>query len=353
MKKYFIMALVAITSVAFTACKKGNGPDKGKVVVNPKSIELSKGTQQKIRASVDPAATGTISFSYTSSDPSIASVNANGIVTGEAIGKASIVVSAEGYKADTCSVTVVDPYDVFAWGSMGLFKIDQTKPIGSPFVYQGENMQNYEGKWYVWDNNIVYTDGVGFSGAGFIAVITCPVALITDGEYAGYYATWELNFNNSMPADSSGVCAEGSLTDAEEWGKYITDSTYKGDGSFKGTPIHYYDWDDDSGENDYYFVGYIKNGWIGDYQNGFFYEMNINWFDLDQGLYGLKMEQDPATGMWGFVQPFTFTDVFSKYYTLLPQQSAAPKVLRKQIVVNEKQAKKLEKLNTTSFHMAK
>ena len=354
MKKYFIMALVAITTIGMVGCKKKDDPTGGKVVVSPKSLEIAVGEQQKVRASVEPAKEG-VTFAFASSNADVATVAKDGTVTGVATGTANIIVTAEGYTADTCVLTVVDPLDVFAWGGMGLVKVDKTQKFGDEYLLQDTyKCQNYLGTWYIWDQDITYTDNVGLSGAGYVAVVKCPTAIITEGQYAGQYATWELNFDNTLSADSSGVCEEGSLTDAAEWGKFITDSTYTGDGSFKGSPIHYYDWDDETGENDYYFVGYIKDGWIGDYSNGFFYDMNINWFDMEQGLYGLKMEQG-EDGKWYFVQPFTFTDIIAKNYKLYPEKSSLQhaKPLKVMNFSKKQQTKRLNDQQMKGLRIAK
>ena len=353
MKKYVFMALVAFAAFGMSSCQP-NEPETS-VVVNPKTMQIAAGAQDKVRASLNPSKEG-VTFVYKSSDESIATVNQSGVVTGVTPGKANIIVSAEGAKSDTCAVTVVDPLDIFAWGGMGLFGIGE-EPLGDVYEYTSEysgttyKLRNYVGTWYLWSSDVLFVDGEGFSGAGYMVALEAPVAIIQEGASKGAYLQTDLTFDNLAPKDSMGVAEEGALTDAAEWGKFVTDSTYEGDGSFKGSNINYYNFDDNS--DNLPFVGFIKNGWIGDYSNGLFYQMNITWFDLNEGLYGLKMQ--PVEDSWEFVKPFEFTNFIEKYYEQMPERTSEigkPMPLMK--INNPEQVRMLGKMKpTTELHMAR
>jgi hypothetical protein len=319
------MALVAFASIALVSCKNDkNTPEGGdssssdlKVVVNPKSADLVIGGSTKLRASLSPAKEG-VTIKFASSDEAVATVGQDGIVKAIAEGKANIIVSAEGAASDTCVVTVSDPYNAFAWGDMGLFKLGSEAVSDEYEVTFSDgttyHIKNYMGVFYVWDENIEYVSGSGLSGLGYITIVQVPVGIIQDEcPEKGYYITSELNFDNSLPKDSAGVNPETYLgQDAEEWAKWLMDSTYYNDDIFV-QPIHIWDMDDESGENDLYYLGYIHNGWIGSYSNGFFYHMNIVWFDYNYSYYFLKVAENEA-GEWDFVSPYEFGDNIEKEY---------------------------------------
>jgi hypothetical protein len=250
------MALVAFAAFGMSSCQP-NEPETS-VVVNPKTMQIAAGAQDKVRASLNPSKEG-VTFVYKSSDESIATVNQSGVVTGVTPGKANIIVSAEGAKSDTCAVTVVDPLDIFAWGGMGLFGIGE-EPLCDVYEYTSESsgntykLRNYVGTWYLWSSDVLFVDGEGFSGAGYMVALEAPVAIIQEGASKGYYLQTDLTFDNMAPKDSMGVAEEGALTDAAEWGKFVTDSTYEGDGSFKGSNINYYNFDDS-----YFLRNHTKN----------------------------------------------------------------------------------------------
>lgn len=79
--------------------------------IDPTGIELNKdaatvqvGKTTQLRATLEPAgAVGTVT--WTSNNPSIASVDSNGLVTGNAIGSTTITATVGNY-SDTCTITV-------------------------------------------------------------------------------------------------------------------------------------------------------------------------------------------------------------------------------------------------------
>ncbi len=77
------------------------------VTLDQTSMTLVKGTSGQLTAAVEPAdAAGSVQ--WTSSNPEIASVDANGLVTANAAGEAVITAQAGG-KSASCSVTVTSP----------------------------------------------------------------------------------------------------------------------------------------------------------------------------------------------------------------------------------------------------
>lgn len=357
MKKYYFMAFAALVSLVMISCKKNdpvNPTTDLKVTVNPKTLDIAVGDQGKLRAAVTPATEG-VTIEFVSDNEAIATVNASGLVTGVAAGTANIIAKAQGAVSDTCVVNVVDASDLFAWGGIGLFG-DQTEKVGEEYNHWDEEdncyykCQNFIGTFYAWSSDIIFTSGVGFSGAGFFSQIKAPIAVIQEGNWTGYYYMPELLFTDTIDATKEGACAPGSLTDAAEWHEYLfNDSTYEGDGTFKGFRVDYYDFDNE--DNDLPFVGFIKNGWLYGNTTAVYYQMNITWFDMEEGLYGLKMEQN-GEGKWQFVQPYEFTTRYDSYYELLPQSEVKHKIQPLRIT-NQEQVRKLKNLNTQKLHVSK
>ncbi len=111
MKKINLNLLMAVlVMVGFASCKP-NGPTTvavTSVTVNPTSIELKVGATSKLTATVTPNDATNQKVTWTSSNVSVATVDASGTVTAVAEGTATITVTTEdGKKTATCQVTVV------------------------------------------------------------------------------------------------------------------------------------------------------------------------------------------------------------------------------------------------------
>ena len=120
MKKFLFGALallVAATSV--TSCKTdkkgGNEEQKGTdatitVTLNPTSLTLIPGDQERIYATVS---SGTGTYTWTSSNESVATVTKAGIVNAINHGEAIITCTEKGGATATCTVTVVSLVETF------------------------------------------------------------------------------------------------------------------------------------------------------------------------------------------------------------------------------------------------
>jgi len=76
-----------------------------RITIDPTSWTMEVGDKKTLTATVWPASTGTGSLSWTSSNNSVATVDANGKVTAVALGTANITASQNGMSA-TCVITV-------------------------------------------------------------------------------------------------------------------------------------------------------------------------------------------------------------------------------------------------------
>ena len=87
-----------------------------KVSVTPKALSLSVGMSGRLTPKVNRGA-GSGAFTYASSNPNIAQVDARGTVTGKAAGKATITIKTFNNKKAKCTVTVTGEPASVATGS--------------------------------------------------------------------------------------------------------------------------------------------------------------------------------------------------------------------------------------------
>lgn len=74
----------------------------------PSSFTLARGTEKQLTATTTPSPTSS-RISWTSSDPNVAAVGENGVVTGVSAGTAVITAKTDNGYSDTCTVTVNVP----------------------------------------------------------------------------------------------------------------------------------------------------------------------------------------------------------------------------------------------------
>lgn len=107
-----LVALVMAISLAGCAAIFGSTPVSG-IELSEDSFPLIIGETQRVYAAVRPEGAATDGLSWTSRDPAIATVDANGSVTGIAEGTTIITVSARnGEVSATCGVVVVKGFPV-------------------------------------------------------------------------------------------------------------------------------------------------------------------------------------------------------------------------------------------------
>lgn len=96
--------IVSNSSVTIT----GKVPMTG-ITVSPASATVKKGTTLQLNTAKAPAdTTDTTAVTWTSSNPAVATVNANGVVTGVSVGTTTITASCAGFTS-TATITVNNP----------------------------------------------------------------------------------------------------------------------------------------------------------------------------------------------------------------------------------------------------
>lgn len=329
MKKYLIVLAAAV--VALASCKPNEPTSEyTKLSFKESTLDLAPGDTKKLALVYEPTTLDAPKCEWASSNPEVATVDQNGRVEALVSGQTKITAKHGDLVAE-CQVNVKSIFNMLVWND---FKVaynddDPTTAIGEPYMVYASSgasykVQLFQCTYYLYDENISYVSGTGFTGAGFMSFIDAPIEVIVEGDYKGYYWTNELVFED-LATDSAGVVPTGALTNVNEWAAYLFDSTYVGDGSLKGAAIHYIDWDNDD-EVD--FLGLIKNGWLGTYSNGTFYQMNITWLG---GYLGLEVNEEGTA----FVEPYAFAEREEEYFELLPSQETAKKAIRNNVKVSD------------------
>ena len=349
MKKYLFMAIAAIASIALVGCQQGNDnndpedpgttptPD-AQVVISPKTLELTVEGEGKLRAALNPSKDG-VTISFSSENAEIATVNNSGLVTGVATGTVNIIASAEGYKSDTCVVTVVSATDAFAWGGIFVTRDDNYKILNdkdTAIIKINDGSEEglpvkcilVSGSGFAWDNNIFMDNAseTGLSGIGHMAFLDeVPVWQIVDSiDDKGYnfyyvrpsiiYFVEDYNANDTAFANCTPV---GKMGDAATQLNYWTTDDTEAIPGVTGTEIWYMDASTFRGVPT---VGLIGTGAIQGDTKEAFYRINIGWFE-DESLYGLKATLN-AEEKLEVVEPAQWAAIEYKEYAKLHEQTA-------------------------------
>jgi hypothetical protein len=149
-------------------------PEEGTLVIQSSGNSvLVNGTMQVTAVAYD--ATGTevpgVQFNWSSSSASILSIDQSGIVTGNALGQAWVIVKADGYKKDSIIVTVVQDVNQLAnivvtpnfGGTINIGETIQFSAQG--FNNMGDPINNLNFTWQSSNPNIVSINGSGLAMA--------------------------------------------------------------------------------------------------------------------------------------------------------------------------------------------
>ena len=127
-------------------------------------LTISTGAPETLTATVLPDNATNKTVTWESSDPSVATVDENGVVTGVRRGTATITVkTVDGEKTATCTVTVVANVNYLAWNT-------EKKELESRICYADEytslaaSNTVWNAEWYVVDSDVTISDRVTVTG---------------------------------------------------------------------------------------------------------------------------------------------------------------------------------------------
>ena len=386
MKKNLFFAFFAIIAFALVGCEQPqptpevpdtpDTPSTGDTVTYVVSLSaetLTMGLLEdvKLTATVSPSVKS--AFVWTSSNPEIATVSQAGIVQTVGLGTATITVTLKDVPAEkvtpaTCVITVTNDaiLDNFALGGYGLFG------LGSPIagtdtvlkISVGEvTCQLAPSEYYVWDNNIVYVDNVGLTGAGFMFIAQAYTYVIVEGDYAGYYIGNGAIFVDTITDPFESYVAEaGQLTDVNMYGdgwnailslpetatEEEVDAAYAPyEESQVGTQFFQIDFD--TYQQSFYY-GNVSSATIEEGETELYYDIKLEWYDAvnPDRLYGLLVDvqtTEDGEETLSIVEPYDMRYIH-KQYTYLPleepeeEEPAEVKALsvKKPLYMSEKQA---------------
>ena len=356
MKKTVFFALFALAALVFVGCEPtpsptpdgGDTTDGAVITVTPEALLMGVGEEQKLTITVAPQGTQ-LQITWTSDNKEVATVNAAGIVTAVAAGKANIIASAEGATADTCVVTVsndaaIDNFVLGGYGCFGEYSSGITIPGTDTVLTISVGEVKCKLGWnelYAWDQNIVFVDGSGFSGAGFMMVASVPTYFIVEGDYAGYYIDFGY-FGVTEGAQTAYVGEAGKMLDVTKYGDAMktfinpnaTEAELKAAAesyvaSMQGTQIFMIDWDNQS-QSDY--LGNVKYALAGyDEEGSLLYDLKMEWFDfVNEGrLLGLAYEEvvtEAGDTTEVLVEPYDMRFINKEYSNMPVEEEVAAMV---------------------------
>lgn len=227
MKKFGFLALLA--AVLLVGCK----PGETEVVVNSiklneNAVTLALGNDIKLVANTDPAGA---TVTWVSSDPQVATVKQNGLVTAVAEGECTVTAKA-GDKSASCKVTVnadaaYDYFEIADYGVFGLKEFEGAPTTGFRLT-KGDSVLCVAkmGTVYAWDSNVQWVDGEGFVGEGIACHLgEVPFWVITEnlttpGYAVGYYLGEGGVFIYDIASTETGFGKPGHI-DAETYGDFV------------------------------------------------------------------------------------------------------------------------------------
>ena len=227
MKKNLFFALFACATLAFVGCEPTPEPLEDPVVitVDPDTLLLGVGDTYKLNATIAPTGTQ-VTIAWTSDNEEVVTVAPSGIVIATGVGTANVIASAEGATADTCVITVTNDalYDNFVFSDYALFATNEGIQLipGSETVVElgiGETVCSLAELYFVgWDEDIVFVDGAGFSGAGFYFENLVQVYIVNDpdpakAQYNGALVGWGGYWVDTLEAAEPYVVEAGQLLD--------------------------------------------------------------------------------------------------------------------------------------------
>ncbi|MDR1582303.1 MAG: Ig-like domain-containing protein [Prevotellaceae bacterium] len=179
MKKVFlflVLGLVCTTGMISCGEDDNGGVTLTSITVSSPTLSLVIGGQQQVTATAVPKEATGVSFSWSSSDENVATVNQSGIVVARAVGTATITVSSDNVQA---TVTVTVSEEVFPLVSISANRPEITKAVDDTAqVIVSAVPPNASGVTYTWtsaDENVATVN----AATGIITVTGVGTTTIT------------------------------------------------------------------------------------------------------------------------------------------------------------------------------
>lgn len=200
MRKVSLLFLTAICAVLLISCDHETPDDHGGggggggttttlqgIEVSPSSVLLAPGATKRLSVKAIPSDYQLGTITWTSDNPDIVSVDADGIITvsEEALGDVVTITATVEGKTNTCVVTVLDDYDLLNEQGVHtlLYTIDDKNPIAVVIGEDGLPDSLVVWTWYMLGKGLEYSSTEGFIGGGSLLYIPCLVVL--DSRYEG------------------------------------------------------------------------------------------------------------------------------------------------------------------------
>ncbi len=200
MKKALFISLCVLL-LAGTGCKKNAEPEPHKVAVTgvslkPNTLSLKVGKAEALSAVVIPANADNKTVSWSTSDPSVATV-ADGLVTAVKEGSATITVTTiDGGKTATCAVTVSTdtvPVTGITIDQGATAEVEEGKTITLTATVQPENATD---KTVTWSSS---NDAIATVANGAVTGVT-PGEVVITAKAGDKTATCTVTVNSAIPA---------------------------------------------------------------------------------------------------------------------------------------------------------
>lgn len=352
MKKYLFMAIAAVTALAFSSCKdENNNPTTDDVTITfaKKTIELSVGEEVRLGYTVAPVGAEIQQLKFVSSDASVATVSASGVVSAIAEGEAQIIVSAEGAKGDTCYILVSDDaiYNQFNIADWGLFGKEWNMIPGTDTTLTWPDGTKYDVQLgeitlLAWDGNVAYSsEAKAWAGAGLVIevpvtfwVITKAYTEDTQGDVGAYigHGGFDIYDLKGKMAHGAGQAGAVNVNDYGDFLKSLIAAETSDDvmwdlrnTAFTGAKLLYFDYTNP--EEPSYSDSYGQ--YYGHITQCIYYDANKNkgteaawackiaWHDFlsDDRYFGLKVTRDEEGYLASVIEPYDFKEVERTLYS--------------------------------------
>ncbi len=166
----------SLTAYQYVVLKSGGGTvTVTGVSISPTSVSIATGATSQLTATIAPSNATNQNVTWNSSNTAVATVSSTGMVTGVAVGTATITVkTADGAKTATCAITVQAgaQFTVYflkpaTWGTAIKVYWWSALPVGvlADGTWPGVGMTSIGNNWYsytfsnVTSTNIIFNDG--------------------------------------------------------------------------------------------------------------------------------------------------------------------------------------------------